>query len=126
MGAQQLLEYRSRAEERARAALGDSAFGKAVAETANLSILEGLAAAVREKPQPSVAARKPRQGPLTRREFQVAEAIAQGLSNKEIAARLVISQRTAEAHVEHILTKLDFGSRTQVAAWIAGLPEAAT
>ncbi|RKT88231.1 ATP-binding protein [Saccharopolyspora antimicrobica] len=126
MGAQQLLEYRSGAERRARAALGESAFGKLVAETANLSILEGLAAAIREKPQPPDSTPAPQRGPLTRREFQVAEAIAQGLSNKEIAARLVISQRTAEAHVEHILTKLDFGSRTQVAAWIAGQHEAAT
>jgi len=40
-------------------------------------------------------------------------------SNKGIAADLVISQRTAEGHVEHILTKLGFTSRAQVAAWIA-------
>jgi DNA-binding NarL/FixJ family response regulator len=41
---------------------------------------------------------------LTRRECEVADLIAQGLSNKDIATRLVISQRTAESHVEHILT----------------------
>lgn len=127
MGAQQLLDYRSRAEQRARAALGESAFGRLVAETATLPVLDGLAAAVREKPRAAPSAvREPQQGPLTRREFQVAEAIAEGLSNKEIAARLVISQRTAEAHVEHILTKLDFGSRTQVAMWVAGQQETAT
>ena len=57
---------------------------------------------------------------MTRREQQVADLIAQGLSNKDIAADLVISQRTAESHVEHILTKLGFTSRAQVAAWIAG------
>jgi len=42
-----------------------------------------------------------------------------GLNNKEIARSLVISQRTAEGHVEHILTKLGFTSRAQVAAWAA-------
>ena len=41
------------------------------------------------------------------------------MSNKEIAGRLVISTRTAEAHVEHILTKLAFTSRSQIAAWMA-------
>ncbi|MHA4850580.1 protein kinase domain-containing protein [Rhodococcus sp. MSC1_016] len=55
---------------------------------------------------------------LTKREQQVAELIAEGLTNKAIAARLVISQRTAQGHVEHILTKLGFTSRTQVAAWV--------
>ncbi|MEU6645540.1 LuxR C-terminal-related transcriptional regulator [Saccharomonospora sp. NPDC046836] len=56
--------------------------------------------------------------PLTRREIQVAELIAEGLSNKDIAARLVVAQRTAESHVEHILVKLNFTSRTQIARWI--------
>jgi DNA-binding NarL/FixJ family response regulator len=56
---------------------------------------------------------------LTRRERQIAELIRDGLSNKEIADTLVISRRTAEAHVENILSKLGFTSRTQVAAWIA-------
>ncbi|WP_246154715.1 ATP-binding protein [Saccharopolyspora hirsuta] len=126
MGAQQLLDYRYRAQGRARAALGEGAFAELAAETANLPLLEGLATAVGGKPRPAPVRREPQRGPLTRREFQVAEAVSQGLSNKEIAARLVISQRTAEAHVEHILTKLDFGSRTQIAAWIAGQQEAAT
>jgi DNA-binding CsgD family transcriptional regulator len=49
----------------------------------------------------------------------VARLVAQGRSNKEIAAQLVISQRTAENHVEHILTKLGFTSRSQIAAWLA-------
>ena len=52
----------------------------------------------------------------------MARLIAAGRSNKEIAARLVISQRTAEGHVEHILTKLGFTSRAQIAVWIAASP----
>jgi non-specific serine/threonine protein kinase len=59
---------------------------------------------------------------LTRRERQVADLVAQGLSNKDIAAKLVIAQRTAESHVENILTKLGFTSRTQIAAWHLSAP----
>ncbi|GAB3900030.1 hypothetical protein GCM10029964_086810 [Kibdelosporangium lantanae] len=55
---------------------------------------------------------------MTKREQQVAELVAHGLSNKEVAARLVIAPRTAEAHVERILAKLGFNTRTQLAAWI--------
>lgn len=45
--------------------------------------------------------------------------MAQGMSNRRIAAALVLSPRTVDGHVEHILAKLGFGSRTQVAAWVA-------
>ncbi|MEV0110007.1 protein kinase [Nocardia sp. NPDC050799] len=55
---------------------------------------------------------------LTKREREVAQLVAKGLTNKAIAARLVISQRTAQGHVEHILTKLGFASRAQIAAWV--------
>ncbi|MGW3498902.1 ATP-binding protein [Streptomyces sp. NPDC001020] len=54
---------------------------------------------------------------LTRRESQVAELVAEGLTNKDIAVRLTIAQRTAENHVERILDKLGFTSRTQLAVW---------
>ena len=49
----------------------------------------------------------------------MARLVAGGRSNKEVAAQLVISQRTAEGHVERILTKLGFTCRAQVAAWVA-------
>ncbi|MFQ6398700.1 response regulator transcription factor [Nocardia sp. KC 131] len=58
-------------------------------------------------------------GNLTKRERQIADLVARGLTNKAIATRLVISHRTAEGHVEHILTKLGFTSRAQIAAWAA-------
>ena len=45
--------------------------------------------------------------------------MAQGLTDRQIAARLVISPRTAESHVEQILTRLGFRSRAQIAAWTA-------
>ena len=58
---------------------------------------------------------------LTRRERQVAILVAQGLTNREIATRLFISERTAESHVEQIRGKLGFHSRTQIAAWVAAI-----
>lgn len=56
--------------------------------------------------------------PLTKRESEVAELVADGLSNPEIAARLVVSVRTAQGHVENILRKLGFHKRQMVAAWV--------
>lgn len=58
---------------------------------------------------------------LSPREREVAELVTQGLSDREISARLVISQRTAESHVAHILNKLGFSSRVQVAAYVTRL-----
>jgi DNA-binding CsgD family transcriptional regulator len=55
--------------------------------------------------------------PLTPREREVAGLVAQGKSNKEIASTLVLSERTAANHVQHILTKLGFANRSQIAAW---------
>ena len=54
---------------------------------------------------------------LTPRELEVAALVAEGLTNKEIAARLFLSERTAEGHVEHIRDKLGFGTRAQIASW---------
>ncbi|MGW6790763.1 ATP-binding protein [Streptomyces chartreusis] len=56
---------------------------------------------------------------LSKRELEVAALIEAGLSNREIAHRLVIAKRTADGHVERILAKLGFTSRAQVAAWMA-------
>ncbi|SDK27597.1 ATP-binding protein [Streptomyces indicus] len=57
-----------------------------------------------------------RQKPLTPREREVAQLVAQGLSNREIAEHLVLSKRTIDVHVEHILAKLGVGSRQDIAA----------
>jgi predicted ATPase/DNA-binding CsgD family transcriptional regulator len=67
-------------------------------------------------PTPLQAARQEFSG-LTRREREVAALVARGMSNSEIAAALFVGLRTAEAHVTHILSKLGFSSRTQIAGW---------
>jgi DNA-binding NarL/FixJ family response regulator len=56
---------------------------------------------------------------LSRREREVAQLLARGLSNREIAGRLYLSERTVDNHVHHILDKLGFDSRVQVATWLA-------
>ena len=56
---------------------------------------------------------------LTPREREVAGLVALGLSNRQISVQLLITRRTAAAHVEHILRKLEVTSRTQVGIWAA-------
>lgn len=69
----------------------------------------------------SVGSRAPdspaKEARLTPREAEVAALLAAGLSNRQIAERLYVSERTAETHVQNILSKLGFRSRAQVAAW---------
>ncbi len=56
---------------------------------------------------------------LAKREAEVARLIAEGLSNKQIGARLFISERTVDSHVRSILNKLGFNSRAQIAGWVS-------
>jgi DNA-binding NarL/FixJ family response regulator len=56
---------------------------------------------------------------LTRRQLEIARLVAEGFTNREIARRLFISERTAEGHVEQIRNKLGFNSRVQIGAWIS-------
>jgi DNA-binding CsgD family transcriptional regulator len=58
-----------------------------------------------------------RSGPLTPRELEVADLVAAGLTNREIAQSLVISTRTVESHIEHIKVKLGFTRRARIVAW---------
>ena len=57
--------------------------------------------------------------PLSPRELEVAGLVARGQTNKQIGETLFVSERTAENHVQHILVKLGFGNRSQIAAWLA-------
>jgi predicted ATPase/DNA-binding CsgD family transcriptional regulator len=109
-----LAHVRRAYAEQARAQLGASAYDNAVRRGGRLSTQDRLAYALRERTQlPPVSSELT---PLTPRERQVTELVAQGLTNKQIAAQLVISRRTADSHVEHILMKLGLTSRVQIAA----------
>ena len=59
-----------------------------------------------------------RGSPLTPREREVAALVGEGLTNRQIAARLYLSERTAQNHVQHILVK-DLPNRGQIAVWVA-------
>jgi DNA-binding NarL/FixJ family response regulator len=55
---------------------------------------------------------------LTEAEWRVAEAVSRSLSNKEIAAEFNISVRTVENHISHILTKMNFNNRVEIARFV--------
>ncbi|MFF0818463.1 ATP-binding protein [Rhodococcus sp. NPDC003318] len=101
--------------ERTTKALGERAYGVAFRRGADSTFEDAVAHALGERSVTAV----PQAGVLTRRERQVAELVAAGLTNRAIADTLVISRRTAEGHVEHVLTKLGFTSRSQIAVWVA-------
>lgn len=101
----------------ARDALAEHAFQAAFARGEQMSTDDAIEFA-REARRPAPPASEGTEALLTRRERQIAELVAEGLSNRDIATSLVISQRTAEAHVEHILAKLGFTKRAQIAAWL--------
>jgi DNA-binding NarL/FixJ family response regulator len=105
----------------ARAELGDDAFETAWADGRALSVDEAMSFAL------DTAEARPEQAALTNvrealgllspREREVAALIAAGLTSREIAERLVISERTADSHADHIRQKLELRSRAEIAAW---------
>jgi DNA-binding CsgD family transcriptional regulator len=56
--------------------------------------------------------------PLSAREAEIASLVADGLTNRQIASRLFLSERTVDSHVRHILNKLGSSSRAQIATWV--------
>ncbi|GAA4557139.1 LuxR family transcriptional regulator [Planotetraspora kaengkrachanensis] len=117
----QHAEFHERCVATLRDGLGDAAFAEAVRQGGEWTLGHATAEAlgtprVTDKKDDEIDAPAP--SPLTRREHEVAELVARGLGNKEISSELVIAQRTAESHVEHIMTKLGFKSRTQIASWM--------
>jgi DNA-binding CsgD family transcriptional regulator len=108
-----------KAKESTLAALGTSAFegefsaGKQLSREAALQLALGESDAVGSQPADGSAA-----GPLAKRELEVGRLVAEGLSNKQIGARLFISDRTVAAHVSNIMNKLGLNSRAQIAVWM--------
>jgi non-specific serine/threonine protein kinase len=108
-------EIRRSAAGTCRQALGEERFGAARQRGVDMSVAEAIAVARNETAAPPARAVPAR---LTKREQEIAGLVAQGLSNREIAERLVLAKRTVDSHIEHIFTKLGFTSRAQIATWI--------
>jgi DNA-binding CsgD family transcriptional regulator len=119
-GSKHLMTRREQFEEQARQIMGNHAFDAAFARGSDLTVDETLTYALQERVSTAPTQSRRAATELTRREREIADLVADGMSNKEIASTLVISFRTAEGHVEHILTKLGFTSRAQIAAWVTG------
>ncbi|MBM4638070.1 protein kinase [Rhodococcus hoagii] len=114
-----LLVHQNTYEETVREALDAKTLDAAHREGASMTTADAIAYTLGEQsrePMPDTPGQE--RTVLTKREHEVAELVAEGLTNKEIAQRLTISRRTVDGHVDHILTKLGFTSRVQVATWI--------
>jgi|KBSSwiStaDraftv2_1062776.scaffolds.fasta_scaffold45953_1 non-specific serine/threonine protein kinase len=114
-----LYDCEAATEARLRDALGAATAQALIAEGGSLSI-EQAAAAVMGSAEESTPTAPTSESNLSAREMEVAQLVAQGLTNREIAAELVLSSRTIDSHVQHILTKLDFNTRSQIAGWVVG------
>lgn len=112
-------ERHSAHERRVRQSIGEDAFEEAFERGRELTQNQAAELALEVKKQTRQRSdENVHPMPLTRRERQIAELVAQGGTNKEIAENLVIAQRTVEGHVQNILTKLDYSSRAQIAGWV--------
>ena len=122
-----LVSHQDRCIAEAQAALGHEVYASLFRQGYQASAGRAVAYALGEKGKVErPATHDDRLAVLTRREREVAALVAEGLTNKEIAARLVIAPRTAEGHAEKVLMKLGFRSRTEVAAWFVQQQAAAT
>ncbi len=125
LGARALPSERARVGrflERARQQLGEREYGRAWRAGGVLSIEEAIGEArvvLDELTLPAIQSvpRAAAMGPLSEREREVVLLLARGLPNREIAEQLVITRKTAEAHISHILTKLTLTSRLQIVLW---------
>jgi predicted ATPase/DNA-binding NarL/FixJ family response regulator len=113
-----LVQYREKAEHRTRMMLSNNVFAVAQRKGNQLGMASAVAYALGED-GPASSTSSPGHTEPTKREREVAELVADGLTNREIASRLTISIRTAQGHIEHLLAKLGFTSRAQIAAWVA-------
>lgn len=128
-GMRHLIRYHEQCLTQVQKTLGDKSFDTEFRSGSRMTADQLICFALDERaPQERQTGAPEPNGSLTPREKEVADLVAQGLSNKAIAAELVIARRTAEAHVEHILNKLGFSSRAQIASWVSehGSPLAQT
>lgn len=118
-GSAQLLGWHEHYARQVRETLGDQVCDAAHRRGARLPFDDAMSSAMGEA---TVAGQTPLGSVLpsvTKRENDIAELVARGLSNQRIADRLLISRRTAEHHIEHLFDKLNVTSRAQLASWFA-------
>jgi predicted ATPase/DNA-binding CsgD family transcriptional regulator len=113
------VPFLASAKQLARESLGPAAFETEYAAGKRMTRDEALRLALGEAaPAQGTSANGTDASPLAKREVEVAGLIADGMSNKQIAARLFISEATVASHVRHIMDKLGFNSRSQIAVWV--------
>jgi len=105
--------------------IGQKACDAAYERGRAMTIGEGVAFAVEDKPAPKLApsVKSASDTELTNRQLEIARLIADDLTNRQIADRLFLSERTVETHITNMLNKLGLNSRIQLSRWIAELPE---
>ena len=105
----------------ARDQLGETAFAAAFQRGVKMTDDEAIAFVIeRQEPaKPAPATTAEPVGPLTRRQLEIARLIAEGVTTRQIAAKLFISERTVETHVTNMLNKLGLNSRIQLASWVS-------
>ena len=114
------LPYLEAAKQMATEALGAGAFDAALKAGQQLSREAALRLALGEAaPVDDTASETFAPSPLAKREVEVAHLVAEGLSNKQIAGRLFISEATVASHIRHIMDKLGVNSRSQIAVLMA-------
>jgi len=113
-----LAPYVELAEEAAAQALGPARYRAEFESGQRLTREAATRLALNESVKPESDTDHREDGALGRREADVARLVAEGMSNKQIAARLFISERTVDSHVRSILNKLGFNSRAQIAGWV--------
>ncbi|MER7013076.1 LuxR C-terminal-related transcriptional regulator [Saccharopolyspora sp. NPDC000359] len=118
-GVRRYLAWHAENEERLRNVLPAGELRAAQRRGAECTVDELVQFALGER---SPAPRADAPVRLTPREREVARLVAQGLSNRQIAEQLVISKRTSDSHIEHIMAKLGVTSRAQIAVWVAEQP----
>ncbi|MCX5215478.1 LuxR C-terminal-related transcriptional regulator [Kitasatospora sp. NBC_00240] len=123
-GFELLQDWHGAVEEQIKVALGEVAYQQAFHSGAVLPVDKGISYALGEETSGHSESPPAECVAFTQREKQVIQMLAEGLSNRCIAERLVIARRTAECHVANILTKLGFTTRSQVASWAASRPSA--
>jgi non-specific serine/threonine protein kinase len=113
----QLAGHRQACEEAVRDELGDEQFVALYERGGALRLDETLALALGEEAVDALAGANGELSVLTPREREVVHLVAAGATNREVAAKLVISYQTVKTHLHHILAKLGFDSRVELAAW---------